>query len=179
MTTETRQPSIDALLDQWRAPLGGDFTAYRNHVYRVFNLTARMAAARGDALEKIAVAAAFHDIGIWLAGTFDYLQPSVDHACTYLSGAGREAWRPEIEAMIQQHHKLTPWKGASRPLVESFRRADWLDVCLFALPTRLPRRWLSDLLTAFPRKGFHLMLCRMSARWTLHHPMRPLPMFKW
>jgi hypothetical protein len=47
-----------------------DFIAYRNHVYRVVNLCLALAggsdrAAAPDALEKLAVAAVFHDLGIW------------------------------------------------------------------------------------------------------------------
>ena len=39
----------------------------------------------------MAIAAAFHDIGIWTAGTFDYLEPSVRVAAAYLTGTGRAA----------------------------------------------------------------------------------------
>ena len=58
-----------------------DFTAYRNHAYRVVNFCAHSRPAPTPRLEKIALAAAFHDLGIWTAHTFDYLEPSIDLAC--------------------------------------------------------------------------------------------------
>ena len=36
----------------------------------------------------------------------------------------------EIEAMIDDHHKITSSRPDPRSLVESFRRADWTDVTL-------------------------------------------------
>jgi HD superfamily phosphodiesterase len=68
--------TIDGLLQEWRSDLGADHIAYRNHVYRVFNLSSRLACATGEDSEKLAVAAAFHDVGIWLDQTLDYLEPS-------------------------------------------------------------------------------------------------------
>lgn len=179
MAPTRHHPVIDALFDQWHVPLGAAFLPYRNHVYRVFHMAVRLGEIGGEDLEKTALAAAFHDIGIWLAGTFDYLPPSVTHLDAYLQQTGRVAWRTEIEAMILQHHKVTPWHGPAQRLVEPFRRADWLDVCLFALPTRLPRSWLAELRTAFPRLGFHALLIRLGIHWGLRHPLRPLPMMRW
>ena len=74
-------------------------------MYRIVNLCAAMV-GRSE-LEKIAVAAVFHDLGIWTSGTFDYIGPSVVLAHDYLVARGREDWTPEIEGMIADHHKIT------------------------------------------------------------------------
>jgi hypothetical protein len=74
------------VLETHAAALGGDFKAYRNHAYRVVNLC--VALSSGHQVEKIAIAAAFHDLGIWTDGTFDYLQPSVKLASDYLTHSG-------------------------------------------------------------------------------------------
>ena len=37
-------------------------------------------------------------------------------------------WTLEIEAMIVNHHKVTSARPDRQSLVESFRRADWIDV---------------------------------------------------
>src|SRR5215469_16634767 len=79
-------------------------------------------------LEKIAVAAAFHDLGIWTNKTFDYIAPSVAIARRHLAARAMADWIPEIEAMIVDHHKVTPSRADPQSLVESFRRADWIDV---------------------------------------------------
>ena len=171
-------PLIERAFDGWRNCLGQDYEGYRNHAYRVFNLTVWISSASGEEIEEIALAAAFHDIGIWLAQTFDYLEPSINALRYCLEESGRLRQLPLIEAMVLQHHKITPWHGPGRHLVEAFRRADWLDVCLFALPTRVPRGFFAQLLTAFPRAGFHWRLAALSATWISRHPLRPLPMFR-
>ncbi len=170
--------AMDQLFTEWRGALGPDYLAYRNHAYRVFNLAVLLVSAQGTDKDKLAVAAAFHDIGIWLDGTFDYLEPSITRAKGYLLEQGNHDWLPDMENIIRQHHKLTPWHGQDHPLVEAFRKADWLDVCLFALPTKLPRPYLSELLAKFPRAGFHWRLVQFTASWARRHPFRPLPMFK-
>src|SRR5678809_856628 len=71
----TSIPIVDAVLDRHATALGHDFIPYRNHVYRVVNLCLAVTGASRDGLDKIAVAAAFHDLGIWTDHTFDYIAP--------------------------------------------------------------------------------------------------------
>lgn len=70
----TEHPTIDSLFEEWKVQLGRDYLPYRNHVYRVFNLASTLVGTVGEELEKLAVASAFHDVGIWLDETFDYLK---------------------------------------------------------------------------------------------------------
>ena len=77
----TRIPTIDDVLNDHATALRDDFLAYRNHVYRIVNLC--VAFAGRSELEKIAVAAVFHDLGIWTNGTFDYIAPSIALAHDY------------------------------------------------------------------------------------------------
>jgi predicted metal-dependent HD superfamily phosphohydrolase len=123
----TSVPTVDEVLKAYAPELGHDFIAYRNHVYRVMNLCAASADDRAD-LEKIAVAAVFHDLGIWTNKTFDYIAPSVALAREYLAAHARAEWIAEIEAMIEEHHKITAAAANPASLVEPFRRADWIDV---------------------------------------------------
>ena len=169
---------IDELFEKWKPALGGDYLAYRNHAYRVFNLSSALASATGEDQEKLALASAFHDIGIWLDHTFDYLAPSTQRAVGHLSKIGLESWTDGIVEMIEQHHKVFPWHGPEQKLVEAFRKADWLDVCLFSLPTLLERSFLMAVLRAFPRNGFHGRLVLLTLRWWCKHPFNPLPMLK-
>ena len=76
----TSLPTVEQVLGNHASELGHDFIGYRNHVYRVVNLcVAILGNSRGE-LEKIAVAAVFHDIGIWTNHTFDYIAPSATRA---------------------------------------------------------------------------------------------------
>lgn len=170
---------IEPLLAGWKPALGADHGPYRNHVYRVFHLATWLARAEGDDAEKLAIAAAFHDVGIWLDGTFDYLGPSSRRAIAHVTAVGRGEWADEIHDIIDQHHKLRRWRGPEPNLVEHFRQADWLDVCLFALPTRINKADLTELLRVFPRLGFHRRLVSLTLGWASRHPRNPLPIFKW
>ncbi len=171
--------TIDTLFEEWKAALGRDYKAYRNHAYRVFNLASVLAGASGEDREILAVAAAFHDIGIWLDNTFDYLGPSVQRALGYLSKTGREKWGEQVTNIIAQHHKVFPWRGTEPKLVEAFRRADWFDVCLFMLPTPPAPSFNRRLLSIFPRSGFHGRLIALTFAWSRGHPLNPLPMLRW
>ena len=121
----TEIPILDELLHAHAGVLGRDFAGYRSHTYRVVNLCVAQSSSDPEQLEKMTIAAAFHDMGIWTDGTFDYLPPSVRLASAYLVGAGKAEWTEEISEMILEHHKISRYRGAPRWLVESFRRSNW------------------------------------------------------
>ena len=172
----TRIPAIDDVLHDHAAALGDDFPGYRNHVYRVVNLCVAFVGQRD--IEKIAVAAVFHDLGIWTSGTFDYIAPSIALARDYLVAHRREDWIAEIEQMIADHHKIT--RSASKPdsLVEAFRRADWIDVTRGLRRFGMPRRIVSHVFATWPDTGFHWRLVTLTLDRFRRHPLTPLPMVK-
>lgn len=81
----TQLELLDTLHGQHAGLLGKDFDAYRNHTYRLVNFCAAQLQHDEQALEKMQVAAAFLDLGIWSARTFDYLPPS--SVCSRTHGA--------------------------------------------------------------------------------------------
>lgn len=170
--------TLDELLAGYAAELGSDWTAYRNHTYRVVNLCAALSSSDPEPLEKIAIAAAFHDLGIWTDGTFDYLQPSIRLAGAHLAHSGRANWTAEITAMILEHHKISAWRGDPGWLVEPFRRADWIDVTRGLRAFGLPRKLLREIFAAWPDAGFHKRLVQLSLKRLRTHPWNPLPMVR-
>jgi hypothetical protein len=174
----TEVATLDAVLDTHAAELGGDFTGYRNHAYRVANLCVALSGSDAQQLEKIAVAAAFHDLGIWTAGTFDYLRPSIDLARAYLVQSGKADWTEEISGMILQHHKSTPYRGNAQWLVEPFRKADWIDVTGGLRSFGLPRRFIREIYGQWPSAGFHKRLVQLEFGHLGTHPLNPLPMVR-
>ena len=175
----TSLPTIEEVLEDHASQLGRDFIAYRNHVYRVVNLCVAMAEESRLGLEKIAVAAVFHDLGIWTDHTFDYIAPSVALARAHLAARGMTEWIPEIEAMIADHHKVTPSRANPQSLVESFRRADWIDVSRGLRRFGLPRTFIAAVAARWPNAGFHRRLVQLTIDRFLKHPLTPLPMVKW
>jgi hypothetical protein len=174
----TEIPVLDSILSEHVDALAGDLHTYRNHTYRVVNLCAALAESGPEALEKIAIAAAFHDLGIWTDGTWDYLPPSIRRAGQYLAATGRSAWTPEISTMILEHHKVTRYRGGAGLLVETFRRADWVDVTWGVVRFGLDRTYLRSLHERWPALGFHAMLLRRTLQRWKRHPLSPLPMFR-
>jgi hypothetical protein len=175
----TSLPTVDEVLDDHASELGQDFTGYRNHVYRVVNLCLAMVGDSRLELEKIAIAGVFHDLGIWTNKTFDYIAPSAVLAREYLAARGMADWSPEIEAMIADHHKITSSRGNTPSLVESFRRADWIDVSRGLRRFGVPRPFIAAVSATWPSAGFHRRLVVLTIDRFSKHPLSPLPMVKW
>jgi hypothetical protein len=171
-------PTLDTILGVHTAALGGDLEGYRNHVYRVANLCVAQLPGSAEEIEKTAVAAAFHDLGIWTDRTFDYLSPSASLARAYLTNSGRPDWIPEITETIFGHHKISKYHGAHGWLVEPFRRADWMDVSMGVITFGLSRQLFDATLSLWPRAGFHKRLVQLALRRVCTHPWSPLPMVR-
>jgi hypothetical protein len=174
----TSIPIVDGVLDHYATALGHDFIAYRNHVHRVVNLCVAVTGGSRDDLDKIAVAAAFHDLGIWTNHTFDYIAPSVSLAREYLAARSRADWIPEIEAMISNHHKIMRARAHPDWLVEGFRRADWIDVSCGFRRFGVARPFIELLFATWPSAGFHWRLVQLTVDRFRTHPLSPLPMVK-
>jgi len=172
-------PIVEQVLDDHASNLGKDFIGYRNHVYRVLNLCVAIRGGSHVELEKVAVAAVFHDLGIWTENTFDYITPSVGIARKYLASRRMTDWIPEIEAMIANHHKVTPLLTNPQSLVESFRRADWIDVSRGLRKFGLPSTFIVAVGTMWPSAGFHRRLVQLTIDRFWKHPLTPLPMVRW
>jgi len=173
------QPLISELFEPYRQALGPDFEGYRNHCFRVFNFCLAFSGGRKEDEEKIVVATVFHDLGIWTDRTFDYLPHSRRLARTYLEKNGRNAWIDEIDAMIEQHHKITAYVARQEWLVEAFRKADLVDLSGGLIRFRLDDEFVRDVLDEFPNAGFHKALLRLSLQRMKSHPFNPLPMMRW
>lgn len=174
----TVDATIDGVLAAHRDALGHDFVGYRNHVYRVANLCAALAPEGTGRWETIALAAAFHDLGIWTAGTFDYLGPSIAAMTGWVGTRGSPASVPEVARMIDEHHKIGPSEADRSMLVEPFRQADWIDL-LWGVPTfGLPRAVIHRIRRGWPDAGFHVRLGRLALARAGTHPCSPLPMLR-
>ena len=172
----TDVPTLESILHTHAGALGRDFVAYRNHAYRVLNLCVAFATEKDQSRERIAIAAACHDLGIWTDATFDYLRPSVKLAVDHLTSAGRESWIHEVREMILEHHKITRCQHATQTLVESFRKADWVDVSHGLVTFGLSRSLITELFSMWPSAGFHRRIAELWLRRLRSHPLNSLPM---
>ncbi len=167
---------IDSLLKRFTFHIAADYEKYKNHVYRVF-LNCILIDGEKANEEKYAIAAVFHDIGIWTNNTIDYLKPSIEQAKSYLSEVEKHGWIDEISLMIYWHHKTGRYTGEYVKTVESFRRADYIDVTLGLFNYGFDKKTISENREKFPNAGFHLFLIKRITKNFFRHPLNPLPMF--
>lgn len=175
----TRNDRIESILHDWQERVGEDFEGYRGHVYRMFNFCLAVHAASEEEQDKLAIAASFHDIGLWSDHTVDYLPPSIQQAKTYLDEKGLEEWSEEIGLMIEWHHKIRPYRDTRFPLVEVFRKGDLVDFSLGLFRCGVPRERLRQVKDTIPNAGFHRFLMKGARDWFLGHPFIPPPFMRW
>lgn len=172
-------PEVDGILALHAEALGGAFQGYRNHATRVLHLLFALAPGLRAAPGALLVAAACHDLGIWTAGTFDYLEPSCALARRHLAERGLSGSSEAVARIIQWHHKLRTYRGPDAEVVEAFRRADLVDLSLGTIRFGLAPEFVGAVRAAFPNAGFHARLLQLTARQLLRTPWRPLPMMRW
>jgi hypothetical protein len=174
---EYSNETIELLMHQFKPVLGADYEKYKNHVYRVF-LNCLLMGNEKNNEEKYAIAAVFHDIGIWTNSTFDYLDYSIEQVKIYLTKTDKQDWTDEIILMIYWHHKMSKYEGAHEKIVETFRKADWIDLSLGLLTYGFNKNSIKANRRAFPNLGFHIFLIKETIKNFLRHPLNPLPMYK-
>lgn len=174
-------PVVDRVLDVHRAALGDDFDGYRNHIYRVASFFNELGPNTFGATPALAVAAAFHDIGIWVEHTVDYLEPSARLAQQFLESERLDQVDGGlVHELIVQHHKLRRYRTNSwAELVEQWRKADHVDVSLGLLTFGVPRARIRHIQHRLPDRGFHLRLLQLTIRQFARRPWNPLPMVRW
>lgn len=128
--------------------------------------------------QKLQVALAFHDLGLFTENTVDYLPPSMALADDYLKEHHLQKWQKEIALMIGEHHKITPYQTSTYPLVELLRRADLVDFSLGLVRHGVDRAVITQLKQEFPNAGFHKMVVKEQLAWITSHPKNPFPIFK-
>jgi len=168
---------IDSILFEHSGALQDDFEKYKNHVYRVYCICKLLDPDRGNN-NKYAIAAVFHDLGIWSDKTFDYLAPSISLATDYLNAKNNNGWVNEIAMMIDMHHKASRYIGEFETTVETFRKADWVDVSRAIVTFGADKNEIRKIFKAFPTLGFHRYLLKRTVSNFFSHPLNPLPMFK-
>lgn len=183
MQTQTLS-TLDTILDSYREQLGTNYEGYRNHCYRACHFCFELINNEGKSLtaedsEKLQIAFAFHDLGLFTDNTVDYLPPSEKLARAYLAEEDKADWAEEIALMISEHHKITPYKNAQYPLVEVVRQADLVDFSLGMIRLGVAKSAVKQLKKQFPNAGFHKMVATRQVGRIKSHPSNPFPIFKW
>ncbi len=163
-------------MPKWREALGKDYVPYRNHLYRMLHFFRALNGTDAEGDARAAVAAVFHDLGIWSDHTFDYLEPSARRAVEHIGEAdpGREEIRGHDRGASQD-----PAPSRARCAGGGFlRRADVVDVSLGLVRFGLPSAYVREVQKAFPNAGFHKKLVQLFGQRLRTHPFSPAPMMK-
>jgi hypothetical protein len=173
------QPLIEEILQAHQYVCGKDlagYQGYRGHVYRMLNFCLALSPQDREGADKFAVAAAFHDLHVF--ESFDYLGASAASAARFLRERGKEAWTPEVAAMIASHHKMTAYRGEFAGLVEPFRRADWIEMSFGLFRFGLSKDFVRQVRQTFPIAAFYpRAVVRSWLRWLVRHPLNPAPYY--
>jgi len=157
----------EEILDGHRDHAHGDeagYNGYRGHVYRVLNFARALVPDEQERDDKLAIAAAFHDIDAFTS--LNYLAGAIRAQDAWLKETGRQAWAGELAVVIAEHHRFTKYRGNHAPLVEAFRRADRVDVSQGLVRSGIPRTYVSAVREAFDVGTFFSRVVRLSCRST-------------
>lgn len=172
-----RHPHIEDILKRHRSDLNLDYDKYRHHVYRVLNFTLLLCEADARDTEALAVAAGFHDMGLWTIGTLDYIGPSVALAKEYIKEKQLKVSPKTVEQIISNHHKVTTYRD--NEVVEAFRKADLIDLSLGIISHGISGKEISEIYDVFPGEWFHTFILGEIIKSAFRNPLNPLPILKW
>lgn len=165
---------ITQLLHPYQETLGADYEAYHHHAQRVYGYAITFLLMREN--RKLAIAAAFHDLDIWVSGSMDYLEGSAQLAEKYLAQSDFTYLPDEVRFIIQQHHQLSPIRGNIE--AEAFRKADLVDLTSGWVRYNLPQSIVADTERRFPRHRFTRKMGAKIWSYAWRHPLKPFPMIR-
>lgn len=176
----TTHPLVEEILESHRDHARGDergWSSYRGHAYRVFNMARVLVPDTDHRDDKLAIAAAFHDIDAFTS--LNYLGPSIATMDAWLRRTGRGAWGEELAVIVAKHHHLTTYRGRHATLAEPFRRADLNDLSQGLIRMGMPRghvravRASIDVGCFFTRTVPRAIVLQL-----IRHPLDPLPIVR-
>jgi len=156
------RPLVEEIFARYDILIGGDFPGYRNHVYRAITYAMHFLGNAEEHERLVETAFVYHDIGLWTACELAYLEPSeaVAIADNHTYGLGLD---PDLlRGAIHWHHKIFPYTGPHREIIEACRKADWIDASKGMLRKGMSRGAIAEVEAEFPNLGFHDSLIRLA-----------------
>lgn len=148
---------IEEIVDKYRSYLKTDYVMYRNHCWRIFTYTLFMMKRPHDPkveIKKLAVAIAFHDIGIWI-DLPEYEDASRREMRDYLQQNQLEDWMVEIDLLIEHHYQVFQKGLPEDSIIEIFRKAHLTDFSWGIYSKNLPLEVFHQTVKKYPLAGYH------------------------
>lgn len=165
---------IPNILAPYSAILGADFQGYSNHASRVYYYSITLLLMKQN--KKLAIAAAFHDLDIWVNNDLDYLPGSAALACKYLKDQKLNYLPDEMQYIINNHHKMSRISGNIE--AEAFRKADLIDLTGGRIKFNIPKVLIREIEDKYPRLNFSRTIAKKVIKHMLKNPLHPLPMLR-
>ena len=162
ITIKLERPYVEELLKRYEDLISKDFPGYRNHVYRAITYAMHFLGNAKEHERLVEAAFVYHDIGLWTDHELAYLEPSEAVAIADNQKLGLGLDPDLLRDAIHWHHKIFPYTGPHRDIIEACRKADWIDASLGWLRKGMPRRSIREVERAFPNLGFHATLLRLA-----------------
>jgi hypothetical protein len=162
ITIKLERPYVEELFARYEKLIGKDFPGYRNHVYRTITYAMYFLNNAEEHERLVETAFVYHDIGLWTDHELAYLEPSEAVA---IADNEKYAWglNPELlRGAIHWHHKILPYTGPHREIIEACRKADWIDASKGMLRKGMSEAAINEVEAAFPNLGFHDTLLRLT-----------------
>jgi hypothetical protein len=171
---KTPEKTIKEILKPFSSELDNAFLAYHNHCQRVYYYARTFLLMNEN--RKLAIAAAFHDLDIWVGGNMNYLPGSTQLAKDYLKANELNYLPDEMAFIINNHHKLRKVKGNIE--AEAFRKADLIDLTSGLVKYNIPKSLIVEAERKFPRLKFTSMITGKLIKHVIKHPLKPFPMVR-
>ena len=159
---KSERPFVEELLGRYKNLIGKDFPSYRNHVYRTITYAMHFLGNAEEHEKLVEAAFVYHDIGLWTDHELAYLEPSEAVAIADNEKHGLGLDPSLLRAAIHWHHKIFPYTGPNREVIEACRKADWIDASKGILRKGMGREQIKKVESAFPNLGFQETLLRLA-----------------
>ena len=156
------RPFAEELFARYETLIGRDFPGYRNHVYRTITYAMHFLGNVKEHERLIEAAFVYHDIGLWTDHELAYLEPSEAVAIADNQKLGLGLDPDLLRSAIHWHHKILPYTGPHKEIIEACRKADWIDASKGMLRKGMSRDAIAEVEAAFPNLGFHDSLMRLA-----------------
>ena len=160
ITIKRERPYVEELLKRYEDLISKDFPGYRNHVYRAITYAMHFLGNAVEYEKLVETAFVYHDIGLWTDHELAYLEPSEAVAIADNQKLGLGLDPDLLRDAIHWHHKIFPYTGPHRDIIEACRKADWIDASKGMLRKGKSRAAIREVEAAFPNLGFHNSLMR-------------------
>jgi len=162
ITIKTERPFVEDLFARYKVLISRDYPGYRNHVYRTITYAMHFLGNAKEHERLVEAAFVYHDIGLWTDHELAYLEPSEAVAMADNQKLGLGLDPDLLRDAIHWHHKILPYRGPHRDIIEACRKADWIDASKGILRKGMSRGAIAEVEAEFPNLGFNDSLMRLA-----------------